>query len=179
MAGWLAISVALFGIVGAPLAHGATTTVTQTLNARLAALGKLSVPASLTLTNIGSVFNNYTGSMTVQYRVRTTTAGTGGTLTVKATANFAPAGGPSVASNTLTYTCSGATMGTACSGTQTVSLASATNVLTVPTGKCTGGGGACSAVNPNTLSTSFTLVDDPAYQTGSYSATLTFTMSAT
>lgn len=178
MAARLAISAALSGIFGVSLAHGATATVTQTLNANLAAVGELSVPASLTLTNIGTVFNSYTGSMTVQYRMRTTTTGTGGTLTVKATANFAPAGGPSVASNALTYTCSGATLGTACGGTQTVSLASATSVLTVPTGKCTGVG-ACASANPNSLSTSFILADDPAYQTGSYSATLTFTISAT
>jgi hypothetical protein len=176
MAARLVFSAALFGIACAPLAHSATATVTQTLNAQLSAAVDITLPASLTLTNTGTVFNNYTGSMTVQYRVRTTTTGTGGTLTVQATANFA-AGGPSVASNTLTYTCSGATLGTACSGTRTVSLTAATNVLTVPTGICTGA--ACGNASPNMLSTSFTLVDDPAYQTGSYSATLTFTVSAT
>jgi len=51
-------------------------------------------------------------------------------------------------------------------------------VLTVGAGVCTGGGGSCSTNDPNTVQTSFTLADNPAYGTGTYSAVLTFTISA-
>ncbi len=174
------IAMVLFwGMMTAPLAQSATATVTQTLNVQLTAVGELSVPGSVTLIPAGTIFNTYTGSMTVNYRVRSTTGGTGGSITVKATADFSPAGGPAVGSNTFTYTCSGATLGTSCSTTQTVSLTSATNVLTIPTGTCTGGGGSCSAANPNSESMSLSLVNDPGYQTGTYAATLTFTISST
>src|SRR5947209_461215 len=80
---------------------------------------------------------------------------------VKATADFTPTGGPSVASGQLTYTCTSATLGSACSGTQTASTASQTNVVTLGAGACTGGGGSCSSVDPNTVQTSFALVNNP------------------
>lgn len=180
MAARLGFSAGLFGIACAPQARGDTATVTQTLNAQLNAAVDLAVPASLPLTNTVTAFSNYTGSMTVQYRVRTTTTGTGATLTVQATADFGPAGGPSVSNNNFSYTCSGATTpDTVCSGTQTVSLSSSTPVATIPTGTCTGGGGSCSTANPRSVSTSFSLVNDAAYMTGTYQATLTFTISST
>jgi hypothetical protein len=44
---------------------------------------------------------------------------------------------------------------------------------------CTGAGSPCNNAATNTVSVSFTLTDDPKYKTGSYSATLTWTISAT
>lgn len=174
------IAVAAFGgILAGPLGHSDTATVTQTLNAQLAATGKVSVPVSISLTATGAAFSPYTGSLTVNYRVRSTTTGIGGSITVQSTAEFAPSGGPTVASGVLAYTCSGATLGTGCSGTAAMSLVSATNVLTIPASACTGGGGSCSSANPNTVTTNFSLVDDPTYKTGSYSASITFTISST
>ena len=157
---------------------GATGTTTQTLSAQINAIGKVSVPASLNLTTAGTTFVAYSGNLTVSYRARTTAATGSGSLTMRATADFSPAGGPSVASGQLTYTCSAASLGAACSGTQTASTASQTSVVTLGASLCTGGGGSCSAANPNTVLSTFTLSNNPAYKTGTYSATLTFTISA-
>jgi len=157
---------------------GASGTTTQTLSVQINAIGKLSVPASLTVTTAGTTFVAYSGNLTVSYRARTTASTGSGSLTLKATADFSPSGGPSIATGQLTYTCSAATLGTACSGTQTVSTASQTSVVTLGAGLCTGGGGSCSTANPNTVHSAFTLSNNPAFKTGTYSATLTFTISA-
>ena len=175
---WPIAAAFLWGTFGVPLTYAATGTVTQTLSANLAAIGKLSVPASIVLTATGSAFSSYAGSLTVNYRVRSTPSGSGGSVTLKSSADFSPAGGPSVSSNKFKYTCSGATLGTACSGTQTVSLSSATNFLTIPLSACTGGGSPCSTANPNSVSAGFSLANDPGYKTGSYTATITFTISS-
>lgn len=170
--------VVLSEICNAPTAHSATATInTQSLGAAIAANAKLSVPASMSFAHTGTVFNAFTGTLVVSYRARSTATGAGGTITVQASANFSPAGGPSVSSNTLTYTCSGATLGTACSGTQTVSLASATNILTIPRSACTGA--SCGNAATNTVNANFSLVDDPAYTSGTYSSSLLFTISST
>ena len=153
-------------------------TTTQTLSAQIQPIGKLSVTASLPLSGSGTTFLLYSGTLPVSYRVRTTTTG-GGSITVQATSDFSPAGGPSIASGVLTYTCGGASLGTTCSGTQTVTTTGQTPVLTVPGGACTGGGGVCSASDPNSVSLSFVLTNDPQFKTGTFSAALTFTISAT
>jgi len=157
---------------------GASATATQTLSAALSPIAKLSVPLSLTATQGSQKFSPFTGSLPITYRVRTTPTG-GGTLTVQVTSDFAPAGGPSAASGALTFTCGSATIGTPCSGTQTATTSSQTPVLTLPASACTGGGGACSGSDPNSVTVTFTLVDNPAYSTGTYSAGITFVISAT
>jgi len=190
MVGWLikrlVFLVAWAALLLAPMRlQAATLTTTQTLQAVISPLGGLfSFPNSVTLTKSGTTFSNYTGSLSIQYRARTTQSTGSGSITVKATADFTPTGGPSIATppstgDALQYTCSGPTLGTSCSGTQTVSTSAATNVVTLSASECTGGGGSCSSVSPNTVTLNFTLTDDPQYKTGSYSATLTFTISAT
>jgi hypothetical protein len=156
----------------------ATGTTTQTLSAQIDAIGKVSVPSSLTLTSAGTTFVGYSGNLSISYKARTTTTTGSGSLTLKATADFSPAGGPSISGGQVTYTCSAASLGTACSGTQTASTASQTNVVTLGAGVCTGGGGSCSSANPNTVQSTFKLSDNPAFKTGTYSATITFTISA-
>jgi len=164
--------------------EAATLTTTQTLSAVISPLGGFfTIPSSVPLTKTGTAFNNFTGSLSIPYRERTTQSTGGGTITVEATADFTPVHGPSIASppstgDALTYTCSAATLGTNCSGPLTVSTTKATNVVTFSATECTGGGGSCSTANPNTVTVNFTLTDDPKYKTGSYSATLTFTISA-
>jgi hypothetical protein len=157
---------------------GATGSATQTLSAQINAIGKLSVPASFSVTNPGTTFAAYTGALAVSYRIRSTASTGGGLLTVKATTDFSPAGGPSIAAGVVTYTCGSATLGAACSGTQTLSTTAQTSVVTAGAGVCTGGGGSCSTTNPNTVQTNFTLANSPTFMTGTYSATLTFTISA-
>ncbi len=157
--------------------HAVTATTTQTLTASIGALAKVSVPSGQTLSPTGTFFSPFTASMTMNYRARTTASG-GGNITAKATADFTPSGGPSVASGQLTYTCSGATLGTACSATQTVSTTSATGVITLPVSACTGGGTPCSTANPNSVSLGCSLSNSPASSTGTYQVTLQFTASA-
>jgi hypothetical protein len=173
---WLAL-VAL-GTLPVGGSFGATASTTQNLNALIHAIGKLSVPASVAMTPNVNKFSPFSASLPVSYRARSTSAG-GGAITVRVTSDFSPTGGPSAAAAALTYTCASATLGTPCSGTQTASTILQTPVLTLPASACTGGGGACSAQDPNTVNLSFSLADDPGYATGSYSAKLTFTISAT
>ncbi len=167
-----------------PLPSLAQNTVSQTLDVTVVPLGGLFMQATpLALTKAGTSFNTFAGTVTLSYRARTR-QGTGqGTITVKATTDFQPSGGPSIANppnagDQFTYTCSGATLGVACSGIQTVSTTSATSVVSLGASACTGGGAPCSTANPNSANVTFILTDDPKYKTGSYSATLTWTISA-
>jgi hypothetical protein len=164
------------GFLAVSVGEGATVTVSNSLNANLAALGSLSVPGSASLTQTGTVFNAFSGTVSVQYRARTTAAG-GGTLTLKVTQDF-QAGGPSVGSGDLTYTCGAAGLGTAC-GSTTASTSSATAVVTLPASACTGGGSPCSATDPNTVAVTFTLANQPTVKTGTFTANVQFTVSAT
>ncbi len=159
-----------------PGALGNSVTGTQTLSVNIGAIAKLSpVQSSVTLTHAGATFANFTGGVTVQYKIRTTPSGSG-TLAVQAASDFSPVNGPSIAGSDLTYTCSGATLGTACSGMQTVLTSASTNIVTVGGGVCSGTG--CAGPDPNSVSISLTLVDSPTFKTGAYSTSLTFSISA-
>jgi len=164
-------------LVGDFPAAAGTGTAAQTLSATLNPVGALTLPATATLIKSNTTFLPFTASVAVSYQVRTTPVGSG-TITLKVTSDFTPSGGPSAAGGALTYVCSGANLGTACSGTQTASTANQTAVLSVPASACTGGGGACSGQNPNSLNVTFSLSDSPQYSTGTYSANVTFTISA-
>jgi hypothetical protein len=164
--------------MGSLPAGGGTGTAVETLTATLNPVGALTTPGTATLSHSSNSFQPFTATVPVNYQVRTTPVG-GGAITLQVTSDFTPSGGPSAASGALTYVCSGANLGTACSGTQTASTTSQTPVLTVPASACTGGGGACSGQNPNSVSLTFTLIDSPVYSTGAYSANVTFTISAT
>jgi hypothetical protein len=165
--------------LGSLPAGGGTGTATETLSATLSPVGSLTTPATAALSSGSTTFQPFTGSVAVSYEVRTTPTGTGGTITLKVASDFSPSGGPTAASGALTYVCSSANLGTACSGAQTASTTTSTPVLTVPASACTGGGGVCSSQNPNSMSLTFTLVDSPVYSTGTYSANVTLTISAT
>lgn len=180
---------ALGALLLAPVCSPAQTVLgTQTLNLDLQNAVKIIVATpSVTLLASGTTFNDYVSqtAVGVTYWIRTTPGSGSGGIVVQATTDFACGGGPCIgtpptAGDALTYTCSGATLGTSCSGTQTVSTTSATNVVTgIGAGVCTGGGGACSSAIPNAVNLNFRLTNDPKYRTGSYSATLTFTISGT
>lgn len=150
-----------------------TTTVTVTIGAEA---GFNITNSSTTLTETGSNFNKFTGTTGLSYTVRTTAQGGGGSITLKVTSDFSPSGGPSVgkplaAGDALTYTCTVASPGTGCTGTQTSSTVSQTNVATFATDVHTGAGG-------STASIAWALTNDPKYKTGTYNATVTFTISA-
>ncbi len=150
-------------------------TTTQTLAAAISPAGKISVPASATLTASSTRFAGFTGSMLVSYWARTSDGGSG-SIAVQASSEFSPSGGP--AASAVLYTCSGASLGTGCSGTHTIQTTSQTPVVSLPGGVCTGGGGACSSQDPNTVQLLFALPNMPSYKTGSYSLQLTFTISS-
>jgi hypothetical protein len=161
-----------------PAAYGQAGfgSTTQGLTAAINPAAQLTVGGSLTLLPGGAKFSPFQGTVPISYRARTTPGGAaaGRTITARVTTDFA-GGGPSAASGALQYTCTGATLGTACAA-QTASTASETLVLTLPQSACTGG--TCAGTDPNTINLNFTLIDDPGYQTGSYSAVVRFTISA-
>jgi len=158
-------------------AHAATATGTQTLAVNLGAIGDVAVvQSSVRLVHTGSIFASFTASITVQYQIRTTISTGSGFLTAQAAGNFSPSNGPSIGNGDLTYTCSGATLGTGCSGNQTVSTSSQTSVVTVGSGACTGAG--CAGANPNSVTVNMILADSPVFKTANYSASLTFSISS-
>lgn len=159
-------------------AGGGIGTAVQTLTATVNPVGGLSTLGTATLSKSSTSFQPFTATVPLNYQVRTTPVG-GGVITLQVTSDFTPSGGPAAATGALTYVCSGANLGTACSGTQTASTTTQTPVLTVPASACTGRGGACSGQNPNTMNLTFTLADSPAYSTSTYLASVTFTISAT
>lgn len=133
--------------------------------------------ASVTLGSLGTNFADYTGDTSFTYKVRTAAGvGTAG-ITLKVTTDFSGANGPSVANSgttadTLKYSCSVAAPATSCTGAQTSSTTAATPVGTF-------GANARSAKAGNSGTVSWTLINDPAYAVGSYTATVTYTISAT
>lgn len=178
MRGKLIISLnALGALIAALPAAAGTGTAGQTLTAAISPVGALTAPATAVLTTSSTTFQPYTVTVPVNYQIRTTPAGSGA-ITLQVTSDFTPSGGPSVTTGALSYVCSGANLGTPCSGTQTASATTQTPVLSVPASACTGGGGSCSAQNPNSMNIIFTLTNNPVYPTGSYSANVTFTISA-
>jgi hypothetical protein len=173
----LALAVGYFAMPNsyAQFAGTGTTAVNVTVGAEAAIQV---TTANSNLTSVGTTFANYTGSTNFSYKIRTTKVGGTGAITAQVTTDFSPAGGPSVASpptagDTLGYTCTVAGAGTGCAGSITASTGSATSVATFGTDAHSAAAG--TAGN----SVAWTLVNDPVYQTGSYSATVTFTVSST
>ena len=165
--------VCFMGTASAQFAPTGTTTVSVTIGAEAA----LQVNTSTTTLTSAGIFADYTGTTSLTYKIRTTQSTGSGTITLKVTTDFAPANGPSVASpptggDTLSYTCTVSAPGTACSGPVTSSTSASTSVATF-------GAGASSALAGNAASVAWDLKNDPLYKTGSYSATVTFTVSAT
>jgi len=151
---------------------------TTTLSVNVGAEAALRIDTGTTsLTTPDTAFGtDYTGTTNYTYKIRTTKTGGTGTIQLKVSADF-NAGGPSVASppsagDTLQYTCTVTAPGTGCTGAQTASTST-------PTAVATFGADAKSAKAGNTGSVGWTLTNDPAYSTGTYTATVLFTISAT
>jgi hypothetical protein len=171
---WTLGSRALLLLLLPSVGIGDIQSTTQILSANIKAVGKLTVPASIDLRSSDTRFGNLTGNSTLSYWARTSDGG-GGSVTVQANSDFLPSGGPTASA--VIYSCSGATLGTACSGTQTLATASQTSLVLLPGGACTGGSGYCSTQDPNTVLLAFTVPSKPHYKTGTYSAQITFTIS--
>jgi len=165
-------------LLAASFSYAQVTSVpTTTLNVTVGTEAAIVVGSTSTFTAGSGSFANWTASTPFTYYIRTTTSGGSGNIQLKITSDFSPSGGPSVANSgstgdTLTYTCSVQSPGSACSGTQTASTSTPTPVATF-------GAAATSAKGGNASnSVAWTLVNDPAYAQGSYVATATFTISA-
>jgi hypothetical protein len=158
-------------------AFGQTATVTQTVNVQLGPAGKLSVPASMSLVG-GGAFAPFLGSLIVNYRARTRPISGSAAITLQATEEFSPSGGPAISAGVLTYTCGAAQLGTACTGTQVMSTTLQRKVVDIPAGVCMGGGAPCVSVDPASIPVQFSLDNNPGYDPGSYTTRLLFTISS-
>jgi hypothetical protein len=147
-------------------AASGTTNLTLTVVPEAA----LSVTESTPLASEGTLFADYTGTTAFTYKIRTSQTDGTGSITAQVTTNF-EAGGPSAAGGDLTYTCSVSAPATGCSDTVTASTAAGTNVAGF-------GANARSARAGNSGAVNWSLVNDPQYQTGNYTAVVTFTISA-
>ena len=171
--------VLLASLLGIPALRGQSfgPTGSTTLSVTVGAEASISVTNSTTTLTGTAAFANYTGTTNLLYKIRTSPGSGTGAITAQVTTDFSPAGGPSVASpptagDALTYTCTVAAPGTACTGTQTAST-------TVSTPVAAFGAGAGTASAGNAASLAWILTNDAVYQPGTYSATVTFTISAT
>jgi hypothetical protein len=154
---------------------GDIQSTTQIVSVNVSPNGKLSLPSNVNLLAADTQFGgSLSGSLTVGYWARTSDGG-GGSVTIQAASEFTPTGGPSIAG--VTYLCSGATLGTGCSGSQTLSTSTQSTLVFIPGGACTGGGSVCSGAEPNTVLLTLSAPNKPHYKTGTYSAQITFTIS--
>ena len=166
-------------LLTASLAHaqlGATTGTTTVSVAVAAEAALTAITGTSTLASTGTNFSTYTGTTNLTYFIRTTPSTGSGSIVLKVTTDFAPTGGPSVGTppttgDALTYNCTVSTPGTACTGPLTASKSSTTSVATF-------GVDAHSTFAGNSASVAWSLTNDPLYKVGTYTATVTFTISA-
>jgi hypothetical protein len=174
-----------FAALAPSIMYGQASTGTTTVSVTIGAEAALTVGGggATNLSSVGTNFADYTGSTNLTYFIRTSASGGTGAITLKVTTDFACAsGGPCVATppspgDALTYSCAVANPGnggtaTPCSGSQ-----AASTTTTTPVGSF--GADAHSLSSGNSGSVSWTLTNDPKYKTGTYSAVVTFTISAT
>ncbi len=153
-----------------------TGTTTLSLNVRSEA--SLSITDTTTaLANSGAIFGtDFTGSTAFLYKIRTGKQSGTGQIQLQVTSDFSPAGGPSVGTpptigDTLSYTCTMSAPGAGCTGSVDSATGAQTSVATFVAD-------AKSAKAGNAGSVAWTLTNDPMYSTGSYTATVTFAISA-
>jgi hypothetical protein len=169
----LAATAALFVSSAFAQTTAPTSTVSVTVGPEA---GLIINTANAVLATTGGNFADYTGTSNFTYFVRTSATSGTGAITLKVSSDFNGTGGPSVATpptsgDALTYVPTVASPATAATGPLTSSTTAATSVATF-------GAGAHSVKAGNGGSTAWTLTNDPAYATGSYSATVTWTISA-
>jgi hypothetical protein len=160
-----------------------TGTGATTLSVTVGAEAGLTVAATSTLTSVGTNFATYTGTTALTYYIRTTQTTGAGSITAKVTTDFAPAGGPSVLTppsvgDALSYTSSGTAPGNNAVG-NVMAFTGITASTTAQTNVATFGADNRSLLAGNSESVAWSLSNDPKYKTGAYSATVTFTISAT
>ena len=154
----------------------ASAQATGTVAVTVGAEAVISASAA-TLTNGATNFSApFTGTTTVTYSIRTTKTGGTGSITAKVTTDFSCiTNGPCVATpptgDALKYVCAGFSKGAL--GTCTTAVAISTS-----TAQTLATFGADAHANADTGTLSWTMNDDPLYPTGTYTATVTYTISA-
>jgi hypothetical protein len=154
-------------------------TGTTTLSVAVAPEAAISVTTGTTSLTTGSTIfgSSYGGTTSFTYKIRTSAATS--TLTLEITTDFSTGGvtnkpsvaAPPTASDKLQYTCSVTAPGTGCASATTASTSAATSVATFPATSSSANAG-------NGGSVTWSLTDDPVYPVGTYTATATFTISA-
>jgi len=172
-------------LLASSLAYGGTVTASDTATLSVTVGNEATIvvdPGSKTTTfTTSTAFTDYTATTNYHFQVRTTQGTGSGYISLAVTTDFSPAGGPSayapVNGDTLKVTASTASAGSAVVPANQVN-ATAQNIVTFG---ANAHGGLPGAVGTNgaTGQVSWNLTNDPAYQTGTYTATATFTISAT
>jgi streptogramin lyase len=177
------VLVVLLALALAPAAFAAAVTATGTNNVAVTvgAEASITIGSATTLASVGTAFANYTGTTNFTYKIRTTKVGGSGNVALQVTTDFGAGGAtgtpsvltPPTTGDLLTYMCTatGTSSPTACTGPITASTTATTAVLSVVTD-------AHSALAGDSGSVSWTLVNDPMYKTGLYTAVVTFTVTA-
>lgn len=166
--GYTNILKSAFIMVALGSALWAQTSGTSNISVTVASEATITINTSTTTLTASGPFAAYTGTTSFTYLIRTTPSTGSGNIQLQITTDFAPAGGPSVASpptagDKLAYTCSAASPATGCSGTITSTTASQTSVAT-------SGADAHSAASGSSGSVSWSLTNDPVYKAGSFTA---------
>ena len=175
----LVLAAVLLVAASTAFAQLGTTSPTGTLSLNVAAEAGLVVnTATTTLTESGSGINfqPYTGTTSLTYYIRTSSSGTG-TIGLRVSTDFAGSGGPSVGTpptsgDAQTYVSTVSSPGTAAAA-QTASTSSTLTPV------ATFGNNAHSTYAGNSASVAWSLTNDPVYAVGAYTATITYTISAT
>ena len=179
----IAVILLLLGVNSTANAATANANVVVTV----AASAAISATPSVTLTTPATPFTgSYTGATVLTFSIRTTPTTGSGSLTVKGTTDFTPGTsgdvGPTIAAGNLTYTCASSDLTTGsgsgltgslvyCNGgSPVVSMTTSTNVLTAIGAKSNAGGDA--------LNVHWTVPDSAVYNVDTYTATVTFTLTA-
>ncbi len=165
-------------LVAASWAFAQTTTVNNTLSVTVGAEAALQITAPGTttpLTTALTTFGDYTGTTTFTYWIRTKQSGGSGAITVQA-AQFSGTGAgpviPGVNGDTLSFISTVNTPGSSVTSTTVASTSIAYTVSSF-------GAGAHSATTGTAGNTvSWDLTNDPAYQTGTYTSVVLWTISA-
>ncbi len=103
-------AIAFLVVTACPAWSQFAATGTTNVSVTVAAEAAIRIDTSTTTLTQGAVFANFTGTTNFTYKVRTTTTTGAATIQLQVTSDFAPGGGPSVATppsvgDALTYTC--------------------------------------------------------------------------
>ena len=176
-------ALALLLAASSALAQLGTTAPTATVTVNVGTEAALTIQtAALTLNQNGSNFADYTGTTNFTYFIRTAKTGGVGSIVLEVTGDFSAGGGsspsvksPPTSTDFLYYSC---TVPSPTSGTATACTGPVNSSTTASTSVATFGTDARSPKAGVSSSVLWGLSNDPLYQTGSYTATVTYTISA-